>query len=160
MIEDNKGIVYDKSPIPSAKPGGIATERNPDRGIGADDSGKLTYESAASSGHTEVVLPALPGSPNGEERLLARDFGAHVAGKIESSITRNPYLKSGPQQSPAQVFAHYTAVARGASLMDEGALKRMEQLGVEFRQEPEQEEFFAQVIRPYLLSLSPQRRQP
>jgi hypothetical protein len=123
-----------------------------------DARGNWVYPSASESGHVEIELPALPGSPNAVERLHARDFGVHVAGKIESSMQRQPYLRSGPQQSPPQIFRHYTAVAKGAGLMDSGALKRMEQLASEFASEPDSREYFAQVVKPYLLSLSPKRR--
>jgi len=151
-------FAYDQSPIPSAKPGGPAIERNPDRAIGIDD-GQTTYASAAASGHIEIELPALPGSPNPTERLHARDFGPHVVGQLESSLKRQPYMKSGPQQSPAGVLRHYVAVARGASLMDSATINRMESLAANFEKEPDQAEYFSQVVRPYLLSLTPKRRQ-
>src|ERR1019366_8298239 len=96
-----------------------------------DESGdNWQYPSAASSGYVEVELPSLPGAINPTERLHMRDFGGHVVGKIESSMLC-AYLRSA-QQSPAQVFKHYAAVARGASLMDEQALKRMDDLATEF----------------------------
>jgi hypothetical protein len=120
--------------------------------------GRWVYPSAAQSGHVEIELPALPGSPNATERLHARDFGPFVAGKVESSMKQNPYLKSGPQQSPAATFRHYVAVAKGASLMDSAAIGRMETLAKEFESEAEQREFFEQVLKPYLHSLSPKRR--
>jgi hypothetical protein len=123
-----------------------------------DARGNWVYPSAAESGHVELELPALPGSTNAVERLHVRDFGVHVAAKVESSMKQNPYLKSGPQQGPAQVLKHYLAVAKGASLMDEGALKRMETLAQDFEREPEQEEFFKQLIRPYLHGLKPGKR--
>jgi hypothetical protein len=149
---------YGKSPAPPEKPGGVASERNPDRAIGVDDRGRMTYASAAAEGMVEIVLPTRPGSPNGEERMLAKDFGVRVAGEIESRMKQNPYLKSGPQQSAAATFQHYAAVARGSGLMDESALKRMETLAQDFEREPEQEEFFKQVILPYLHSLKPGKR--
>ena len=62
------------------------------------------------------------------------------------------------KQSPAQVFKHYAAVARGASLMDEAALKRMDDLASEFEKEPERDEYYKQVLRPWLHSLTPRRR--
>jgi hypothetical protein len=133
-------------------------EGDRERAIGVTDGGKLNYGSVAESGHVEIELPSLPGSPNTRERLHVRDFGAFVAGKIESSMNRQGYLKSGPQQRPHQVFRHYTAAAKGAGLMDQAALGRMAELVGEFEREPDQKEFFAQVIRPYLLTLSPKRR--
>lgn len=151
---------YSSSPAPSAKPGGPAIERSPDRAIGVDDHGHMTYASAAASGHAEIELPALPGSPNAVERLHARDFGPHVIGQIERAISRQPYLESGPQQSPAGVLRHYVASAKGSGLMDSATIGRMETLAREFESEPEQAEYFSQVVRPYLLSLTPQRRQP
>jgi hypothetical protein len=68
---------------------------------------------------------------------------------------RNGYLRSGPQQSPAQTFQHYVAVARGANLMDSGTLKRMETLAKEFEAAPDQGEFFRRAVRPYLVGLTP-----
>jgi hypothetical protein len=125
-----------------------------------DAQGNWSYPSAAESGHVEVELPSLPGSPNAVERLHARDFGPHVIGKIEASLTQNPYLKSGPQQNPAGVFRHYASVMKGSSLMDRATVARMESLAKEFETEPDQGEYFAQVVRPYLRSLTPKRRQP
>ena len=126
--------------------------------IGVDDRGRMNYASAAESGHVEIMVPSLPGSPRETETLHARGFGQHVIGKIEASMNRQGYMTTGPQQGPAEVFKHYAAVSRGASLMDEGTLKRMETLAQDFEREPEQEEFFNQVIRPYLHSLTPKRR--
>jgi len=124
-----------------------------------DARGNWIYPSGAESGHVEIELPALPGSPNAVERLHARDFGRHVIGKIESSMGRNSYLRSGPQQDPDQTFRHYVAVAKGARLMDSAAIGRMETLAKEFETEADKGEYFSQVVRPYLLSLSPQKRE-
>jgi hypothetical protein len=129
-------------------------------GINVDSHGALAYGTAAASGHIEIELPSLPGSPNGTERLHAKDFGPMVAGKIESAMSRNPYLKSGPQQGPAAVLEHYIATARGSGLMDQATLARWDKLAAEFRREPEQAEFFNRVVRPSLLGLEPKRRQP
>lgn len=82
-----------------------------------DERGNWQYPSAAESGHTEIELPTLPGSPNAVERLHVRDFGVHVIGAIDRSMTRQGYMKSGPQQGPVEVFAHYCAVAEGTSLL-------------------------------------------
>jgi hypothetical protein len=159
MIEDtSKGPVYDKSPLPPAKPGGLAGERNPDLLIGTDADGRITYNSGAASGHTEVVLPALPGSPHSEERLLVKDFGVHVAGKIESALTQNPYLRSGSQLSPTATFRHYVGAAKGCQLLDDAAIQRMETLAKEFEEEPEQRGYFNEMLKGYLLSLTPRRR--
>jgi hypothetical protein len=149
---------YEKSPIPPEKPRGIASERHPDRSIGVDDRGRMAYGSAAAEGMVEIVLPTLPRSPNGEERMLAKDFGVRVAGEIERSMKQQPYLKSGPQKGPAEVFRHYAASAKGYGLMDSATIGRMEKLAAEFEAEPDQQEYFEQVIRPYLLSLMPKRR--
>ena len=149
---------YDQSPIPAAKQGAPPTERNPDRAITVDDRGGWQYESAAAEGYVEIELPTLPGSPNAVERLHARDFGVHVAGKIESSMNRQPYIKTGATQGPAATFRHYVASAKGYGLMDSGAIGRMETLAKEFEAEPDQREYFEQVIRPYLHSLNPKRR--
>jgi len=119
-----------------------------------NEQGGWEYPSSASSGFVEIELPTPPGSSNPTERLHLRDFGPHLVGKLESSINCG-YLR---KQSPAQVFKHYAAVARGASLMDEAALKRMETLATEFEREPERDEYYKQVIRPWLHSLAPRRR--
>ena len=120
--------------------------------------GELVYGSGAETGHQEIILPSLPGSPNSRERLLVKDFGVHVAGKIESSLDRNPYLKSGPQQNPAQVFRHYVACAEGAQLVDKRTLGNMQELAGQFEKELDREAYFEEVIRPYLHSLEPGRR--
>ncbi|HKM79932.1 MAG TPA: hypothetical protein VJY15_03095 [Candidatus Acidoferrum sp.] len=124
-----------------------------------DARGNWVYPSGAESGHVELELPSLPGSPNSVERLLAKDVGAHVAGKIESSFSRQPYLQTGVTQSPDRIFRHYLGVVKGAHLVDSGTLTRMETLAREFEGESEQQEYFQQVLKPYLYSLSPKRRQ-
>ena len=149
-------IDYSNSPTPTGR--FSSREVTPDRGIGTDARGNLTYEHAAASGHVEVYLPSLPGSAFAQERLLVKDFGTFVAGKIGSSMTRQPYLTSGPQQDPAQTFRHYVACAKGASLMNADAIRRMETLAKEFAAEPDRAEFYSMVVRPYLLGLSPKRR--
>lgn len=126
--------------------------------IGVDARGQMTYPSAAESGHIEIELPSLKGSSNPTETLLAVNFGTHVAGKIASSLDRASYLKSGTQQDAAQVLRHYAAVARGSGLLDPATLKNLEVLAQEFASEPYQREYFEQVARPYLLSLTPKRR--
>ena len=137
----------------------LPTEDN-QTAINVDSHGQMAFGTAAASGHIEIELPSLPGSPNGTERLHAKDFGPMVAGKIESAMSRNPYLKSGPQQGPAEVLAHYIAAAKGYSLMDAATLQRWERLADDFQREPEQAEFFNRVVRPSLLGLEPKRRQP
>ena len=119
-----------------------------------DQEGNWQYPTSAATGFVEIELPTPPGSLNPTERLHMREFGGHVVGKIESSINTG-YLR---KQSPDQVFRHYAAVARGASLMDEAALKRMDDLATEFEKEPEKQQFFEMVVRPYLLTLAPRRR--
>jgi len=131
---------------------------NMDRAIAVDASGGMTYSGASREGRIEIEIPALPGSPNPTETLHARDFGPTVAGKIESAMSKQGYLKSGPQQNGPQVFQHYLAVARGANLLASDTLKRAETLAKEFAAESEQTEFFKQVVRPWLHSLSPQKR--
>ena len=117
------------------------------------------YPSLASSGHVEVELPSLPGSPHPTEKMLARDFGPTVVGRIEASLKGNPYKKSGPQQNPAQTFNHYIAVARGSKLVDNGSINRMEALARQLDQAADQREFFSRTIRPFLNGLKPERRQ-
>lgn len=149
---------YDKSPIPPEKSGGPANERNPDRAIRDDGHGGMTYDSAAASGHVEIELPALPGSPNATERLHVRSFGPFVIGKLEAAMRKQPYMKTGATQNAAQVLRHYTAVAKGAQLMNKDAIGRMETLAKEFEEEPDREAYFEAVVRPYLLHLTPTRR--
>jgi len=153
-------IDYNSSPMPPEKPGGEAIQRNPDRGIAVDAKGNWAYASAAASGDTEVVLPALPGSPNREERLLTKDFGPTVAAKIEAALKRQPYLRSGPSQSPPDVLAHYIATARGAKLLDDGTLHDLERLCKEFSAEKGEHRgtYFATMVRPFLNGLTPKRR--
>ena len=156
----NDGMQYPESPVPAEKRGGPAVDRNPNRAITTDDDGRMAYSSAAASGDIEIILPSLPGSPNGEERLLVKNFGQTVIGKIESQMKQQGYLRSGPQQDPPGIFAHYLAVARGAALLDAGGLNRMATLAEEFKSEPNREEYYTQVIKPWLGSLVPRRRQP
>jgi hypothetical protein len=148
-------INYGHSPTPQGR---FASSIDPDKAITVDDRGEMQYATGAQSGHVEIIVPALPGGPNGEERLLARNFGEHVISRIEASMKQPGYLKSGPQQTAPQVFAHYCAVAKGASLMDAGALRRMEGLSKDFSTEPEQAAFYEMVIKPYLRELAPKRR--
>jgi hypothetical protein len=124
--------------------------------LGVDERGNWQYPASATEGYVEIEIPSLPGSLNPTESLHMREFGGHVVSKIESSMNTG-YLR---KQSPHQVLAHYAAVARGASLMDEPALKRLESLATEFESVPEREEYFSQVVKPYLLTLTPKRRQP
>ena len=129
-----------------------------DKQLGVNESGDgWVYPSGSASGHIQVEVPALPGSITPTETLLIKDFGGHVSNKIEGAFNRG-YMKSGPQQSATQVFAHYTAVARGAQLVDEQALTRMEILAHELAQEPEKQEYFTQVVKPWLVTLTPRRR--
>lgn len=123
-----------------------------------DSKGNWVYPSGSETGHVEIELPALPGSPNQTERLHVRDFGVHVVSQIERSMNRDGYLKSGPQQTPAQTFRHYVASAKGAQLFDGPAMKRMEQLAQEFEGEADWREYFDMVIKPHLLSLGTRRR--
>jgi len=123
-----------------------------------DSRDNWQYPSASETGFTEIELPALPGSATAVERLHTRDFGVHVIGAIERSFKRQGYMKSGPQQSPSATFRHYLGCARGSQLMGSDALQRMETLAQDFEREPEQEEFFKQVLRPSLLALAPRRR--
>jgi hypothetical protein len=127
-----------------------------------DDRGSWVSPSLAASGHVEIELPTLPGSPNSVERLHACDFGPHVAGAVERSMRRNPYLKSGPQQGPAEVLSHYQAVAKGSKLLDEGTLDYMARLAKEFaaaKGDEDRQKYHATMIRPFLNGLTPKRRQ-
>jgi hypothetical protein len=148
---------YDRSPIPPEKPGGIASERNPDRAITVDDRGQMNYASAAAEGMVEIDVP-VPHGPRAQQRMHARDFPATVVRYVEESLRPNPYPVASPMKSATETFHHFVGAAKGLSLLDEGGLKRMEQLAKEFEAEPDREEFFAQVIRPYMLSMTPRRR--
>ena len=122
-----------------------------------DEQGNWVYPSAVRTGHVEIVVPPAHG-PNSEERMLIKDFGAHVAREVERSLGPNPYPKASPRKSATVTFRHYVGAAIGASLMDEAALKRMEALANDFEAEPEQREYFEMVLKPYLYGLTPRRR--
>lgn len=128
--------------------------------ITVDERGNWQYPSLAAEGYVEVELPSLPGSPNPTERLHARGFGSHVAGKIESSIRGNPYLKSGPQQNPAQVLAHYLGVAKGSKLVGPDAISQMERLAKEFavQKGEARNTYYKTMVRPFLNGLKPTKR--
>ena len=128
--------------------------------ITTDERGTWAYPSLAQSGHVEIELPSLPGSIHATERLHARDFGPHVAGRIEASLRGNPYLRSGPQQSPAEVLGHYVATARGAKLLDGQTLDYMARLSKEFAAEKgeHRQTYFETMVRPFLIGLKPERR--
>jgi hypothetical protein len=136
---------------------GPATERIPDRAIDVDADGRMSYQSASASGRVPVELPALPGNPTATETVHVADFGAFAAERIQRALTRQPYLQSGPQLSPAATFRHFIGCAAGLGIMADGVIGRMEVLAREFEQE-DQREYFESVLRPYLLSLSPKRR--
>jgi len=125
--------------------------------IATEERGSWAYPSLAASGHVEVEVPSLPGSPRPTEMLHVKDFGRHVAGAVERSLKGNPYPKSGPKQSPAEVLGHYVGTARGARLLDKGTLARLERLGKEFAGErgEDRQKYFETMIRPYLISLTP-----
>src|SRR5271157_5381197 len=108
------------------------------QGMTVNDGRSWSYDDAASSGHIEIELPTLPGSPNPTERLHVREFGAHVAGKIESFMNQPGYLSAPGQNAPA-IFRHYVGAAKGYGLMDRAAIGRMETLAREFESEPERE---------------------
>jgi hypothetical protein len=127
-------------------------EQKDESQLTVNEQGDWVYPTGAATGFVEVELPSLGINPT--ERLLVRDFGPHVAAKIESAMNTG-YLR---KHSPAQVFAHYTAVAEGASLLTKDALTRMQELSKEFAAEPERDEYYKQVLRPWLHSLSPRRR--
>jgi hypothetical protein len=135
------------------------TEKNGQSLDTLDPQGKnWVYPSAAESGHTQIVLPTLPGSPNSEERLLSKDFGQHVIGKIQASLDRQGYLTTGPQQGPAEIFHHYCGAAAGSGLLDSTALANMKTLAREFSEADDRNEYYAQVIKPWLGSLQPGKR--
>lgn len=139
----------------------LPTEQ-PERSISVDDHGRMNYSGAAETGNVEVELPTPPGSVNPTERLLAKDFGAHVTAKIQSAFDKQGYLRSGPQQSPAATFRHFVSAAKGAELLDRATLPRMDEIAAEFSKMPNKpaqaRAYFAEVVRPWLRSLSPGKR--
>ena len=118
-----------------------------------DARGNWVYPEQLSQGYEQVEIPSL-GGVTPTETLLLRDLGGHISNKIESAMSTS-YLS---KHSPAQVMQHYTSMIRELKLMDANALKRLEGIADEFEREPEREEYFKQVIRPYLHSLAPKRR--
>lgn len=122
------------------------------------DGKSLEYRGAAEEGFTEVELPSLPGSPNAVERLHARDFGAHVIARVESAMSGNRYLKSGPQLTATQVFRHFIGGAQGVGLVDSRTARHFEELAEAFEDKGGSREFFEEVLKPYLFNLSPTRR--
>ena len=126
--------------------------------IGVDERGALQYRSAAATGHVPIMVPSLPGSPRETETLHARDFGQHVISRIEASMNRQGYMTTGPQQDAVGTLRHYLAVAKGSQLLDAGALKRGNTLADELEREGDREEYFRQVVKPWLGSLTPARR--
>lgn len=146
---------YDKSPAPKGR---FVSSIDPDHAITLDERDKLNYASAASEGRVEIQIPAPPGSPRETETLHARDFGQHIITRIESAMSQQGYMRSGPQQDGPGVFAHYCAVARGAQLLDRSTLKNMQKLSDEYAAEADQAEFYSMVVKPWLGSLSPKRR--
>jgi len=155
--EQRNNELRPKSATP-ATPGATAAERNPNLEITTDDAGRLNYNSGAATGHVPIAIPSLPGSPRETESLLARNFGQHVISKIEGAMSRQDYMTSGATQGPSEIFRHYLASARGAELLDKATLARMAGLAKEFEEEPDREEFFRQVLKPWLGSLTPKRR--
>jgi hypothetical protein len=131
---------------------------NLDRAITLDANGKMGYSGAADSGFVPVTIPSLPGSPRETETLLMRDLGQHIITKIESRMAAQGYMTSGAVQDPPAIFKHYLAVARGAQLLDAGALSRWEKLAKQYSEEGDQREFFQMVLKPWLGSLTPKRR--
>jgi hypothetical protein len=125
-----------------------------------DARGNWQYPSGAESGHIEIMVPSLPGSPRATETLHARNLGQHIIGKIESAMSRQGYMTSGAQQSPAQVFQHYTAVAKGSKLVEADAISHMERLAREFagQKGEDRQKYLDTMVKPYLLSLTPKRR--
>lgn len=125
--------------------------------ITVDERGKFQYPSAAATGHVEIVLPAAHG-PNGEERMLVKDFGRHVAREVSRSLAPNPYPVTSPRRTATDTFRHYVGAAKGASLLDEEGTKQMTKMAAEFEAARNPQEYFDQVIKPYMMSMSPRRR--
>ena len=128
--------------------------------IEVDGEGKLNYRGASETGFIEAEIPSLPGSPRETETLHARDLALHIVNKVESSMSAQPYLTTGPVQSPSQTFAHYAGVLQGAGLVDSRTSKQLARLVNDFSGTPkaEQRKYFDETIKPFLGSLTPARR--
>lgn len=128
--------------------------------ITIDGQGRRQFDCLSQTGLVEIVLPSLQGSPNPTERLHAKDFGAHVVGKVTNAFDRVkfPYLKSGPQQSPAEIYRHYLGAAEGSALLNTSTLKQMKSLAAEFEEAADQRNYFEKTLRPYLHNLAPRQR--
>ena len=131
----------------------------PDTGIGVDERGRMTYADAAETGHVEIELPTLIGSPTPTERMHAIDFGPHVIGKIKSSMYRQPYLRSAQPQSPTEVLRHYIGAGQGSGLLDARTVTHLTQVAGDYETSPDPDDYFQKVVRPALLALRPERRQ-
>ena len=153
----DESINYDKSPLPPEKPGGFARQRDSDHAINTDSQGSWTYPSAAAAGMVEIHVP-VPHGPHSEQRMHARDFPEAVIRYTGESLRPNPYPKSMPMKTAPETLWHFIGAARGLHLLDEPALKRMEQLAGEFEAKPDRQEYFDRVIVPYLRSMTPKRR--
>jgi hypothetical protein len=73
-------------------------------------------------------------------------------------MNRQPYMKVGATQRPHQVFSHYVSVAKGAKLLDDAALGRMDTLAREFAESDDQQAYFGAVLRPNLNAFTTKRR--
>ena len=147
-------ISYDKSPVPKGR---FVSSIDPDHAIGVDDRGQMTYASAAASGMVEIDVP-VPHGPRSVQRMHTRDFPATVVRYVEESLRPNPYPVASPMKSATETFHHFVGAAKGLSLLDDGALKRMEEIAAEFAKEPKQAEYFQTVVKPWLGALTPHRR--
>lgn len=126
--------------------------------IDTDANGNLQYRDASESGFVEIMVPSPPGSPRDTETLHARNLGQHIISKVESSMREQGYLKTSALQTPAAVFRHYMAVAKGSELLDSATQERMEEIARGFSKEPATEEYFQTVVKPWLGSLTAKRR--
>ena len=128
-----------------------------DHTIGVDDRGRMTYATAAAEGRVEIVIP-VPHGPYPQQRMHARDFPATVVRFVGEALKPNPYPVASPMRSATETLRHFVGASRGLSLLDEGAQKRMEQVAKEFEAEPNQQEYFERVLKPYMLSMVPRQR--
>ena len=132
-----------------------AAEKNPDAAITVDEQGRRAFGFLSASGLVEVEVPTSAGSFTPVVRMHARDFGAHVAQKIETAFGPDYF---GAKAVPLATIHHYIGVAKGSKLLDSGAIRRMESMAEEFEKAPDKREFFASEVKPFLHSLTPKRR--
>jgi hypothetical protein len=154
MSDDHDQMNYDNSPAPKGR---FVSSIDPDHAITTDARGNLGYASAGAEGMVEIYVP-VPHGPRSEQRMHAKDFPETVIRYVEESLRPNPYPVSSPMKTPTETFRYFVGAAQGLSLLDEGALGNMKTLAQDFESESDRPGYFSEVIRPWLLSLTPGKR--